>query len=204
MILQQVNLYQPRFRPQRLWLSGQQLVLGLALLLLGVVVWSFILHNNLEQAMQRNQMLQAEQRQVGVELGEVNGKLAKLVDERQLDQQIAQLARQVSARKKVLSFVDANRLGAGEGFSGYLAALANLHQSDIRADVWLNQIRLADRFIEIRGSSMRAEQVPNYFDQFGSEAVFAGQRFDMFQLERAKETDWKVDFLIATREINDE
>ncbi len=204
MILQQVNLYQTRFRPQRMWLSGQQVVFGLALFLLGIVVWSFVLHNNLEQAVQRNHTLQAERQQVVIELNEVNSKLAELVDNRQLDQQIAQLARQVAARKKVLNFVDANRLGAGEGFSGYLAALANLHQSDIRLDVWLNQIRLADRFIEIRGSSLRAEQVPNYFDQFGSEAVFAGQRFDMFQLERAKETDWKVDFLIATRESSDE
>ncbi len=94
----------------------------------------------------------------------------------------------------MLNFVDANRFGSGEGFSNYLVALSNLHVDDI----WLNQIRLTENFVQIKGSALNATEVPGYFDSFSDEQIFQGNRFDLFQLSRAKDSDWKVDFEIAT------
>jgi hypothetical protein len=103
-------------------------------------------------------------------------------------------------RKKVLNFVDANRFGSGEGFSRYLLALSRLQVDE----VWLSQIRLAEDFMQIEGSSLSAEQVPGYFERFGDEEIFRGNRFDQFELNRDLKNDWKVDFKIATRERGDE
>ena len=79
-------------------------------------------------------------------------------------------------------------------------ALSNLQVDE----VWLNQIRLAEDFVQIRGSSLSAEQVPGYFDRFSEEEVFRGNRFDLFELSRDRNSEWKVDFEIATRAVLDD
>lgn len=200
MIVQQINLYQERFREQKLWVSATQVAATLLLVITAVAIWSFLLHHDFEQAEQGNRLARAERDQLTAELETANAELAKLLEDNQLDVRIENTARQISARKKVLNFVDANRFGSGQGFSDFLVALSNLHVDDI----WLNRISLGENFIQIRGSALNATQVPPYFDSFSGEPIFQGKRFDLFQLSRARESDWKVDFKIATSSDIDE
>jgi hypothetical protein len=97
----------------------------------------------------------------------------------------------------VINFVDGNQFGSGDGFSAYLVALANLHIDN----VWLNEIHLGDGFVRIQGSALEASEIPPYFKRFGQESVFSGDQFDLFEMNRHKETDWKIDFEIATSEV---
>lgn len=195
MIVQQINLYQDRFREKRLWISAAQVSAAVLLLVAAIAIWSFVLQGDLRQAEQRNLAIQADRERMTAELAAANAELARLLKDSRLDTEIENTARQISARKKVLNFVDANRFGSGEGFSGYLVALSNLHVDEI----WLNQIRLAENFVQIKGSSLSAERVPGYFDRFSDEEIFQGNRFDQFELKRDLKHDWKVDFEIATR-----
>ena len=199
MIAQQINLYQDRFREKRLWLSANQVAAAVLIVIAVISIWSFLLQLDLQQAQQRNLMIKADRDRMTEELAAANAELAELLKDSRIDFEIEDTSRQISARKKVLNFVDANRFGSGEGFSGYLIALSNLQVDDI----WLNQIRLADNFVQIEGSSLNAEQVPGYFDRFSEEEVFRGNRFDLFELSRDSKSEWKVDFKIATREVVD-
>jgi len=199
-IVQQINLYQDRFREKRLWISAAQVAAAVLIVFAAIAIWSFLLDRDLRQAQQRNLAIKAERDQMTEELAAANTELARLLKDSRIDIEIEDAARQISARKKVLNFVDANRFGSGEGFSSYLVALSNL-QAD---EVWLNQIRLAENFVQIKGSSLSAEQVPGYFDRFSEEEVFRGNRFDLFELNRDRNSEWKVDFEIATREVIDE
>lgn len=200
MIVQQVNLYQDRFREKRLWISAAQVAAMTLVVLAGISIWSFLLQSELQQAQQRNLAIQTDREQVAAELAAANAKLARLLQDSRIDIEIEDAASQISARKKVLNFVDANRFGSGEGFSRYLLALSRLQVDE----VWLSQIRLAEDFMQIEGSSLSAEQVPGYFERFGDEEIFRGNRFDQFELNRDLKNDWKVDFKIATRERGDE
>lgn len=200
MIVQQINLYQDRFREKRVWVSATQVAAALLLLLVVGAAWSYLLQDRLDRGLQRGLALDAERERVAGELAASNAELAALLEDNQLDRDIEQVARQISARKKVLQFVNDNRFGSGEGFSGYLVALSRLRVEN----VWLSRIHLAQNFIRIKGSSLNAEQVPAYFERFGSEPVFVGNRFDLFELSRGKETQWKVDFEIATRSVINE
>jgi hypothetical protein len=168
--------------------------------LVGISIWSFLLHSELQQAQQRNLAIQTDREQMAAELAAANAELARLLQDSRIDIEIEDAASQISARKKVLNFVDANRFGSGEGFSRYLLALSRLQVDE----VWLSQIRLAEDFMQIEGSSLSAEQVPGYFERFGDEEIFRGNRFDQFELNRDLKNDWKVDFKIATRERGDE
>ena len=194
MIEQQINLYQDRFREKRVLASAAQ-VSGMLLLVLVVIgACSLWLHIELSDADKRNLALKAERESVTRELEATNAELARLLQDDRLDRDITTTARQVSARKRVLNFVEVNQFGSGEGFSAYLIALSNLHLPD----VWLNQVRLGENFVQIQGSSLSAEQVPGYFDRFSEESVFEGNRFELFEVSRSKDTEWKVDFIIAT------
>lgn len=200
MIVQQINLYQDRFREKRLWISATQVAAAVLVLIGAISIWSFLLDSELRQAQQRNLAITADRESMAAELAAANAELARLLEDSRLDEEIENTARQISARKKVLNFVDANRFGSGEGFSGYLVALSNLQVDEI----WLNQIRLAENFVQIKGSSLSAEQVPGYFDRFSDEEIFRGNRFDQFELSRDDKNEWKVDFEIATRVTLDE
>ena len=150
--------------------------------------------------LQRDRVLKAEQNSLTAELAVTNARLAKLLEDKRLDREIETYSGQISARKKILNFVEANQFGSGQGFSNYLVALSNLHVDDI----WLNQIRFAEDFVQIKGSALNAAEVPGYFDRFSSEEIFQGNRFDLFQLSRTKDSDRKVDFEIATSGVFDE
>jgi hypothetical protein len=199
-IVQQINLYQDRFREKRLWISAAQVAAALLLVIAAGSIWSFLLHTEFEQARLDNLKIKADRDRITAELLVVNGKLAKLLEDHRLDRKIESTSRQISARKKVLKFVDANRFGSGQGFSSYLVALSNLHVDDI----WLTRIRFAENFVQIKGSALKAAEVTGYFDRFSDEDVFKGNRFDLFQLNRASDSDWKVDFEIATNGNFDE
>ncbi len=200
MIVQQINLYQDRFREKRLWISAVQVAGAVLVTVAAISIWSFLLHSEFQQVEQRNLAIKADRDRLGEELNAANAELARLLEDSQLDIEIENMARQISARKKVLNFVDANRFGSGEGFSSYLVALSRLRADDI----WLNQVYLAENFVQIKGSSLSAEQVPGYFDRFSEERIFQGNRFDLFELNRDAKTEWKVDFEIATRGTVDE
>jgi len=193
-IVQQINLYQDRFRAKRVWISAAQVAAALLVVIAAGSIWSFLLHTEFEQARLDNLKIKADRDQITAELLVVNGELAKLLKDHRLDRKIESTSRQISARKKVLKFVDANRFGSGQGFSSYLVALSNLHVNDI----WLTRIRFAENFVQIKGSALKAAEVTGYFDRFSGEDVFKGNRFDLFQLNRASDSDWKVDFEIAT------
>ncbi|MDJ0778474.1 MAG: hypothetical protein QNJ85_11460 [Gammaproteobacteria bacterium] len=199
MIEQQINLYQDRFREKMIWFSAVQVLAGLALLVVVGGIWSYLLHAELSAVEQANRDIRVQRDRLTADLASANAELARLLEDDSVEREIAGTAKQVNARKQVLNFVEANRFGSGDGFSGYLVALSRLHVDDI----WLNRVSLGQDYVRIEGSSLRADSVPAYFDSFGSEEVFVGNRFDLFRVSRPADSEWKVDFEIATRGEDD-
>jgi hypothetical protein len=199
-IRQQINLYDERFREKKLLLSAAQVASILLLLLTGIGGWSYLVQTDLNQVRQENLMVKASRQSLTSELNQVSAELTKLSADSGIDEKIGRVSREVNARKKVLAFVSANQFGSGQGFSSYLVALSELHVNN----VWLEGISLAENYIRIRGSALKAESVPEYFGQFNEQAVFHGNRFNIFTLDRNQDTDWKVDFEIATSDTINE
>ncbi len=193
-IVQQINLYQDRFRARLVWISTVQVAVALLVMVAAGSIWSLLLHTEYTQSKRSNLEIKIERDRLTAEFAFANASLGKLLEDDRLDREIEAIAGDISAREKVLDFVDANRFGSGEGFSDYLIALSHLHVDDI----WLRQIRFAENFVQIKGSALNAVEVPEYFDRFDDERVFQGNRFDLFQLSRDSDSDWKVDFEIAT------
>lgn len=196
MIEQQINLYQDRFKEKKLFASAAQVMILLLAMLFGIAGWSYLIGSGLNDSKQQNQSLKASQSLVNNELTIVTAELNRQLSDGRITDLVNDISRQLRARKQVIRFVENNQFGSGEGFSAYLKSLSNLQVDN----VWLDEILLSDSFVKIRGSALSAELIPTYFASFSKEAVFRGQRFQLFELDRKPDADWKVDFTIATEE----
>lgn len=181
-------------------LSAKQFGGLLAILIVAIALLSTLFQVELDHAKQQNLAIKANQEKITEALNAANAKLSRLLADNRIEQKIADLSMEISARKKVLSFVDANQFGSGEGFSDYLVSLSNLQVNN----VWLNEIAFSENYVRLRGSALNADLVPEYFNRFSGESSFQGNRFHIFQLDRKEESAWKVDFEIATEEKVDE
>ena len=200
MIEQQINLYQDRFREKRTIMSVAQLTTLLVIVVVTMLGYSMYFQSELDTAVAANIALMQQRESVAGELNLASADLNRLLADTRMDDRIADASREIRARKKILDFVDQNQFGSGRGFSDYLISLSKLHIEN----VWLDEIKFAENYVRIHGSSLSAELIPAYFARFSEESVFKGNRFDIFRLDRNQATNWKVDFEIATREVLDD
>lgn len=200
MIRQEINLYQERFQEKKLLFSALNCLLMLGIAAIFLVFSAFQYQSMLAAAEQRQQQLEAERDTADQRLKEVQVELQRLLADNSLDLEIEQVNREIRVRKRMIRFVDENRFGSGEGFSGQLFALAEIGQDDL----WLNEIELSSGYVKLSGSALNEQSVPAYFNQFRQRALFAGRVFDVFELGRSEDRDWKIDFVIASRASRNE
>ncbi len=195
MIVQQINLYQERFREKKIWLSAAQMTLLFMLLVVGFLFSSYWYYDQNARTETHNLQLLMEKEQALQRLEKLRKKLEALLADQQIDQQINRVSRDINVRNRMIAFVENNQFGSGKGFSQNLDTLSEFRVSD----VWLSEISLTEDYVKISGSALQAENVPEYFDEFQKRQLFDGRMFDIFELERKKEQAWKVDFVIASR-----
>ncbi len=193
---QDINLYQARFRPQRQWLSARQL--GVLLLVLVGVLLLLTLHmyRARDAAQAQSGQLKQQQQALQQELGALQQQLdARMADDRWTRREAA-LRQSVNDYRTLIDQVAERRFGGGEGFSGPLAALTELGSDR----VWLERILLSQRDIELQGAALDAASVPQYFERLKQLRVFADHAFERFEIRRSTRYDWKLEFIMATRE----
>ncbi len=200
MIVQEINLYQDRFKEKKILLSAAHLLLltGLTVLILGVSSYWYAQQFDMAER-QHSAKVQAKE-QASMKLEVLQGKLKVLLANNQIDRDISKISTDIAVRKRIIKFVADNQFGSGRGFSRYLSGLTEIKIKDI----WLNEISLAEGYIQLSGSALKAEQVPEYFNLFRQNKIFNGKVFEVFELDREQSQDWKVDFLIASRVTPDE
>jgi hypothetical protein len=200
MIIQEINLYQERFKEKRLLLSAQHSLILFAIVIIVLMVSSYFYASMIAREqfrLDQNRLLKTQSTE---RLEKIKKELQRLLASDQLDRKIAQVSKDIKVRKRMIDFVDNNQFGSGKGFSEDLAVLAELPGKNL----WLNQISLAANYIKLSGSALNAQSVPEYFNQFQSRDLFEGHVFDVFELGREAKRDWKVDFVIASRAVSDE
>ena len=195
MIVQEINLYQERFKEKVVALSARQLLSIFTISLCVVGYLTFWYGDQHQQAATENQRLVAQKEQAEKVLSAIQSKLETILANNQFDIQLKKVSRDISVRKHMINFVSKNQFGSGKGFSNRLDMLSQFSMPD----VWLSEIKLSDDYMKFSGSALREENVPEYFNQFKKQEMFKGRKFDVFEMQRPAERDWKVDFVIASR-----
>ncbi|MDX1588774.1 MAG: PilN domain-containing protein [Oleiphilaceae bacterium] len=195
---QRVNLYTPELRPRREWLTLNQLVLAgaLCVLLMGLV--SLALRWELGQEQQQLAQLRSEHAALTRVVEEMETALSERGVEPGLQEQVAQLERQVRQRRDLLSRTEQLTGGGEKGFSPYLRSLAR--QSD--SGLWLTRIRVDLRSDQLRlqGRTKSGDQIPRYLNRLKQEPLFSGHGFGDFALERDPESGVLEFRLASSRE----
>ncbi len=200
MIVQEINLYQDRFKEKKIWLSSMHILLLVGLSILFLVFSSYWYKQQLATVESQNKFLQSSKEAATVKLESLRKEMENLLANHQLDDEIIEMNNKISSLKRVIKFVSTNQFGSGKGFSSELEGLSEIKVNN----VWLNEISLAEDYVKLTGSSLKAEKIPEYFNLFRARDLFEGLVFEDFELKRNSQQDWKVDFLIASQADTDE
>ncbi|MBF0425537.1 MAG: PilN domain-containing protein [Magnetococcales bacterium] len=196
----QVNLLEARLRPKQEWLSGKP-ILGLGALslltlgaLLGTLHWHMG-HTRAEFAAISSQeaILKAEVLQL------VNNSTDQALDIR-LENLMQKLTEKISMNKRLLEFLQGNKLGQLEGFSGHMEELSR----HAVPGIWLTAMTFRDGGQEMgfvgKGSSV--DLVPRFVESLGRAAHFRDKRFDVLRIWQVDATkEGPIGFTLRTKRI---
>jgi len=194
--MQQVNLYTDAFRPKKVILPLEQILLlpfVAILLLAGLTMW---LHSNLNEMELKAAKLQTKNEAAQLRIDSM-AKKAKL--QRKDDSLVAankRLNEKVTARQRMISMLDTVVVKDVGGFSSILLSLAK-QQVD---DLWLTEIDVSasGQDMKLEGITVNAQAVPIYLQKLRNEQSFIGRSFTLFQLDQHLQKSSQLSFSLRS------
>lgn len=194
--MQQINLYQPIFRKQEKIFSAKTMLQGAALVALGMLAFY-------GYAAWQTRGLEAQVAQFERQRDEAAKRvteLARTMPERSkstaLEQDVARLRNELRGKQQVVARLADRSTGNTDGYSAHLEGLARQRLPQL----WLTHIglRRGGSVVELHGSALSPEQVPQYLQRLSAEAAFSGVEFHQFNLSRPEKAPQQVDFVLLT------
>jgi Tfp pilus assembly protein PilN len=195
-MVQQINLYQERFRHRRDYTDARHLGAGLLLVALVLAGVSGFMTWRTQNAQARAADLAEQRDAVQQQLTTVRGEVeqARAAREPSVDQ--AGLRAELAAKKRLMEYLKRGPLANRDGFSGHLAGLAR-RQVD---DLWLRRIALkaGGTSLQLAGSTLGPEQVPAFIGRLAETPAFQGHTFRTLRIERAEKDATRLEFLLSS------
>lgn len=194
--MQQINLYQPIFRKQEKIFSAKTMLQGAALVALGMV--AFFAYAAWQTRNLETQATQFERQRDDATKRVTD--LARAIPERgksaALEQEVTRLRTELRRKQQVIARLDDRSSGNTRGYSTHLEGLARQRLPQL----WLTHIGLrhGGSVVELQGSTLNPEQVPQYLQRLSAEPAFSGVEFRQFTLSRAEKTPQQMDFVLLT------
>jgi len=189
---QQIDLYQDVLidKPEPFQTRQVCMILGAVVICLILVgIYSYWQTNSIQTQV-------ADLRQKQQLLSEQIVVLAKQYPERKpsilLQEKIKRVELELQGQRKAIDYFSKQDQGSNRVILASLEGLARNPQPGI----WLRQIRLLNQGQEVQlaGSALKAELVPEYLHLLGVKNIFGGQVFAQLKLNRLKERAGQVDF----------
>jgi|GEM_PF-1354736 len=195
--MQQVNLYTDAFRPQKVVLSLEQIILIAVSSIAIVIIATLFLNASLAKSEKRTQK---EKMRVETLAGQlvIFEEKAKLL--RQDDSLMAankRLSAKLSARRQMIEVLDRVVVKDDEGFSNILLSLARQKT----AGLWLTSIEVgaSGKSMTIEGTTLHANAVPSYLQNLRKEDGFIGRTFTLFNLDADPDKPNQLDFSLRSQ-----
>jgi hypothetical protein len=195
-VMQQVNLYQPIFRKQEKVLSAKTLFQALFMIFIGLMlIYLFAVW----QAQSMNKQLLQSQKQRDAAIGQVaelNQAYPERKKDKQLEQQRVRFQTELKLKQQVVERLSDQDAGNRTGFSEHLAGLARQKMSSL----WLTKVGLhrGGQQVDLEGSALQSEQVPQYLQRLTNENSFSGTEFQRFELSQSEARQGQVDFILTS------
>lgn len=192
--MQQINLYLPEFRPNREPLRSRHMLWAVAVLLVFLILVSLYSGYRNQQLRDR---IAAEQAQ----LQSLQQQVQQLVLQQpqnqraQLEAEITRLQHERVRRERILAVITRQDLGNSEGFSAQLLTLARQSLDSIALERL--SLQQGGLYVELKGTTRSADQVPLYLQRLRDDASFARVSFGVLRIERPENSGAPLQFELA-------
>jgi hypothetical protein len=193
---QQINLYQEQFHIRKakgpgLLLWGPVGFIAVLLLISAFEYWTSVrLENRLQEVSAEYEQLQAEMDRLQLAVKQRSKDPA-------LERKMLRLDRELRRKRKSLELLAGDDAAANkQGLSEYLVALSEIDQEEL----WLEHISIQSGglAVELRGKTIKPEEVPVYLQDLGQFSVYEDKAFRSFILARDEERRGLNHFLLST------
>ncbi len=179
--VQQINLFNPAFQPQKQVLTAP--MMGVAVLVLVAGIAALAVVGNAHTAALREEAnggataLARKQ----ARLASVNAEFAPRVKSTELEAQLSEADTQLAALRHVSGVLDRGELGDSTGFAGYFQAFARQSVQGL----WLTSVSIAGKDIGLKGRTTDPALVPGYIGRLTQEPLLQGKSFSSLQIGQA-------------------
>lgn len=194
--MQQINLYQPIFRKEKIVFSALAM-LQVAVVLL--VILSAIYTYNLWQLQPfENQIksVTSERQRLTSQIEKLKSEIAANAKSQLLEDELKRVKAELARKRKIQSVLSEGSFGNQTGFSTIWEGLARQHISGL----WLTKIKIENggQKLTLNGKTISAELVPVYIQKLSTEAAFSGISFNVLELSRDEENPSVISFNLGT------
>jgi Tfp pilus assembly protein PilN len=196
--VQHLNLYKQLEKPKEVAFSARQLLrlVGISFVFM-MCVYGWLAID--QQSINKELAKQVEtQRVIDEQLSGLNTEKNRRLKDNQLEQDIAQLKRDVSFRRQLLASVNPEDNSTESGFAKYLKGLSRQHISGM----WFTDIELhqGGQQLALLGETRSPETVPRFIQGLSKEAIFSGHQFRIFRLYSPENENSTLNFELRSRE----
>lgn len=197
-MMQQINLYQPMFRKQKVVFSAvTMLQVGVFFL---IVFLGLYIYQSEKIKPYKNQLVSVESelaqlnsQVVTMEANQANKSKSKL-----LENEIAKLSKELEKRERISNVLSSKSFGNEAGFSSLLESFARGHIEG----TWLTDVNITSggSLLGLKGKTLSSELVPKYIQRLAEEEPLQGSSFNVMELARVEKEggDSEINFSIST------
>jgi hypothetical protein len=196
---QQINLYQPLFRRQEKLFSAKKLLglfVGAALFFTAIYAYARWNVYALEtQLVEMNKQYDRELKRIDELSRQFPVKQKNIV----MEQQLTALRLERDAKQTLIGLLRGkSAFGNVEGFSGHMEGIARQRLDGM----WVTGFNLGSggESIDIHGSSLSPELVPQFLQKLSAEPSFTGAEFRVFKMQRDEKNRAAIDFVLQTEQ----
>lgn len=179
-----VNLLTPDLLPQQILLNFSWAVRGWLLTLVVIAALTGLSQWQLSQLQQEQTALKAIQNQLKIQQEQLaKAKAARKVSPK-LQAELEDLRQELEIKQQLVVQVQAGERPNEAPFSTLLVDLARVQEQRI----WLDSIEISEQGVSLAGYASKAEVVPVWLSQVGSQGYLQGKTFDQLLITEA--TPW--------------
>jgi hypothetical protein len=198
--MQQVNLFTDAFKPLKVKLPLEQIIIIPLIVVIILLGLSFGLSSYFDRQSEHLNKSRAQREVMQERLKLLNEKADKLRQDDSLIAANQRLNTTLNARQNMISTLDRVVVKEAEGFSHSLVALARQRQEGL----WLTSILLGgtNNQMVLEGVTTKAELVPAYLQKLRKEPSFLGRNFALFELSATESKNTWLGFTLQAENRN--
>ncbi|MEA3545500.1 MAG: hypothetical protein U9R69_09825 [Thermodesulfobacteriota bacterium] len=189
---QQINLYRDELIDRPEPFQSRQTGLILAMVVVGLVLVGCFSYWQTRSLTAQVVELRQQQQVASGRVAELEKQFPKLEKSVLLQKKIHRLEEELQGKRDALDYFSRQDKQSNGVILESLENLARYRQPGI----WLQRITILQRGQEVQlfGSALKPEQIPEYLQLLGEKNVFGGQVFARLKLDRLKEKDDQINF----------